>query len=171
MFKQIKSFCYIKSIKESKNIKSKLLKYIEDMPGQSYGQVTRTDWDLPKDYVKPYVKYFVNILKPYMKPVTKKMYAKNWVIHNMWYQQYYKNSHHEWHTHPWVQFSSVYYVELPDERYATQFKNPVNNEIFQLNVKEGDLLIFPSALIHRSPKIKSNKRKTIISFNSSFTQK
>ena len=170
MFKEIKNFCYLKHIKESKIIKNKLLKYMEDMPLNTYEEVSKTDWGLSSDYKRPYVKYFINILKPYMEKIVKKLNTKNWLMHNMWFQQYNKNSHHTWHTHPAVQFSSVYYLELPDTNVSTEFKDIVNNNIFKVDVKEGDLLVFPSSLLHRSPKNKSNKRKSVISFNSSFLQ-
>tara|TARA_R100000687_G_scaffold77094_1_gene69391 strand:- start:719 stop:1231 length:513 start_codon:yes stop_codon:yes gene_type:complete len=170
MFKEIKNFCYLKHIKESKIIKNKLLKYMEDMPLNTYEEVSKTDWGLSSDYKRPYVKYFINILKPYMQKIVKKLNTKNWLMHNMWFQQYNKNSHHTWHTHPSVQFSSVYYLELPDTNVSTEFKDIVNNNIFKVDVKEGDLLVFPSSLLHRSPKNKSNKRKSVISFNSSFLQ-
>lgn len=169
-FKEIKNFCYLKHIKESKIIKNKLLKYMEDMPLNTYEEVSKTDWGLSSDYKRPYVKYFINILKPYMQKIVKKLNTKNWLMHNMWFQQYNKNSHHTWHTHPSVQFSSVYYLELPDTNVSTEFKDIVNNNIFKVDVKEGDLLVFPSSLLHRSPKNKSNKRKSVISFNSSFLQ-
>ena len=140
------------------------------MPLNTYEEVSKTDWGLSSDYKRPYVKYFINILKPYMQKIVKKLNTKNWLMHNMWFQQYNKNSHHTWHTHPSVQFSSVYYLELPDTNVSTEFKDIVNNNIFKVDVKEGDLLVFPSSLLHRSPKNKSNKRKSVISFNSSFLQ-
>jgi ectoine hydroxylase-related dioxygenase (phytanoyl-CoA dioxygenase family) len=85
------------------------------------------------------------------------------VIDNMWFQQYKKNDKHSWHTHGLSNFSNVYFVELPLKSLATEILN-VNN----LNLKEGDLLTFPSHLYHRSPINKTNKRKTIISFNCDF---
>tara|TARA_Y100000114_G_scaffold92642_1_gene86102 strand:- start:1678 stop:2187 length:510 start_codon:yes stop_codon:yes gene_type:complete len=169
MFKEIKSFYFLKHVKESKNIKHKLLKYINDSPKVSYEKVSKTDWDSCSDSNRPYVKYFIKILKPYMYSIVKKLNTKSWAMHNMWFQQYEKSSYHTWHTHPSVQFSCVYYLELPNINLATEFKD-VKNKIFKINVKEGDLLVFPSSVLHRSPKNKSNKRKTVISFNSSFLQ-
>ena len=49
---------------------------------------------------------------------------------------------------------------MPDKKEATEFLNYGTVE-----VEEGDLLFFPTFLVHRSPVIKSNKRKTIISCN------
>ena len=171
MFKEIKSYYFLKNIKESKKIKNKLLDLLEEMPSSKYGGVTKTDWALPKNFNRPYVKYFADIIRPYMNTITKKLKLDNWVIHNMWFQQYEKNSYHKWHTHASVQFSSVYYLELPNKKTSTQFKNIVDNNVFSIDVEEGDLLLFPSCLLHRSPKNKSKKRKSIIAFNSSFIGK
>ena len=57
----------------------------------------------------------------------------------------------------------VYYVELPEMSESTEFLN-----YGQFNVKEGDIIFFPSFLVHRSPKIISNQRKTIIATNFEF---
>ena len=43
-----------------------------------------------------------------------------------------------------------------------------NKKIPNLYVKEGDLLTFPSIFPHRSTINNTNKRKTIISFNTNF---
>jgi hypothetical protein len=38
----------------------------------------------------------------------------------------------------------------------------------EINVKEGDIVIFPSIAIHRAPVVKNDLTKTIISFNIEF---
>jgi uncharacterized RmlC-like cupin family protein len=56
---------------------------------------------------------------------------------------------------------------MPDDCPQTEIINPYNQkEIIKVDVKEGDILTFPSFVIHRAPVNKSNKTKTIISFNS-----
>ena len=70
-------------------------------------------------------------------------------------------------THPNTQFTNIYYLELPDSLYKTEVKD-INNNILEFDAKEGDILTIPSHLIHGS-KPNSNKRKTIISYNSSFS--
>ena len=85
----------------------------------------------------------------------------------MWFQQYEKNSFHEWHTHTQCQWSSVYYLEFPKGSPRTVFVNPINNtDTFDVDTEEGDIITFPSFIVHSAPKVESNKRKTIISFNS-----
>ena len=58
-----------------------------------------------------------------------------------------------------------YLLELPDSRYCTDFIDSESNKRFQLSVCEGDVIIFPSYTIHRSPIIKSDIRKTTIAIN------
>ena len=38
----------------------------------------------------------------------------------------------------------------------------------QFDVREGDIIFFPTFLVHRSPEIISNQRKTIIATNLGF---
>jgi hypothetical protein len=65
----------------------------------------------------------------------------------------------------------VYYLDLPDHAPKTQLINPFNQEqIVMPDIKEGDILVFPSYVIHRAPKIKENINKTIISFNCNFSK-
>jgi len=83
----------------------------------------------------------------------------------IWYQQYNKLHYHSWHHHGNSRWSIVYYVELADDSPGTQFKDCITSKYISPNVKEGDLLIFPSWMLHRSPPNLSQKRKTIISCN------
>ena len=60
----------------------------------------------------------------------------------------------------------LHYLELPEGTPKTQIINPYNQkDIIEVDVKEGDLLTFPSYVLHKAPKNNSDKRKTIISFN------
>jgi uncharacterized RmlC-like cupin family protein len=90
-------------------------------------------------------------------------------MQELWFQQYYKNSQHGWHTHS-SNFTSVYYLELENDAPKTKIVNAFNQkEIIELNVVEGDIVIFPSFVIHQGPKNISNNRKTIISYNTNAT--
>ena len=85
-------------------------------------------------------------------------------IHNIWFQQYKKSNIHPWHVHS-GQFVGVYYVELPDDCPKTELVCPWDNKVISVDVKEGDILIFPSMIIHRAPEVINDSRKTIISWN------
>lgn len=172
IIKKIDSFYIINTIKEHNKIKKKLLKLIEKIPTtgiQSKKEsVYHSDWNLPKDYKRDYLDFFYNIVKPYMCDIMKFLYCSHFKIHNAWFQQYIKNDKHDWHNHAGVNFSNIYYLEMPNQYMKTEFYNILTKKITTFNLKEGDLLTFPAYMVHRSKKIKSLHRKTIISFNSDF---
>jgi|TARA_B100000424_G_C22660084_1_gene363216 hypothetical protein len=162
-------FYVITKVKEHKNVKKNLLKLINDMPSSYISGISKTDWHLSKETPRPYLDYFYKIISPYMNKMAIKMKCKDWVISNGWFQQYNKTDEHPWHNHGYSNFSNVYYIELPEKSIKTEFYDIVNNKVINtMKVKEGDMITFPSSLIHRSPKNLSSKRKSIISFNSNF---
>ena len=162
-----KNMILITKIKNSKKINKNLLKLINKMENkfsEIICVVSNSDWSLPKNYKREYLNYFIEVIKPYMDEIALKLYSKDWNIHNFWFQQYLKSDYHHWHTHGASNFTNVYFVEIPDKSLITEiYKHK------KLNIEEGDLLTFPAYFYHRSPINKLNKRKTIISFNSSFS--
>tara|TARA_R110000744_G_scaffold165585_1_gene282738 strand:- start:771 stop:1289 length:519 start_codon:yes stop_codon:yes gene_type:complete len=156
---------FISKIKNHNKIKNKLLGLINKSPsGQInsfFEKTNKTDYDIKmKD--KPYVKELVSHIRPIMNDLAKQFKAKHWEIHHMWCQSYLKGDYHKWHTHPLSHFAHIYYLELPTNKMATEFKD---GEV--VKVKEGDVISFPAFLFHRSKPNISNKRKTAVSFNSS----
>lgn len=126
--------------------------------------VHATDWSKAKDFNRDWVKYFLPLLKPYLAQLAYGSGYSSYAIDELWYQQYYQNQTHGWHTHG-SNFTGVYYIEL-DDGPKTQLVDPFNqDELLPIECKEGSLIIFPSYTIHRGPKIYNNNRKTIISFN------
>ena len=88
-------------------------------------------------------------------------------IYNIWFQQYNEGSTHGWHIHTQCQWSNVYYLDMPEGSPQTQLINPWNQtEVITMDVKEGDVLTFPSFVIHRAPVNENTTTKTIVSFNS-----
>lgn len=169
-FYTIDSFYAIISIKEHSEIKQPLLNLIEDMPQSSLldeGQdVSKTDWNIPGDFKREYLEYFYDHIKKYMQQFANSLLAKKWNILNGWFQQYSDNSYHNWHTHTTVNYSCVYYLELPDSNMKTEFYDNVNNKVIEtVDIKEGDLIIFPAHILHRSKRNITDKRKTVIAFN------
>ena len=100
--------------------------------------------------------------------VFRKQYCvKSSRITNLWFQQYLNNDIHDWHVHANSNLSFIYFLELPDSKYATEFFDYEKRQVFKPNISEGDIAVFPSHIIHRSPQLKGNSRKTIISWNMS----
>ena len=58
--------------------------------------------------------------------------------------------------------SEIKPIRLFMERYI----NPIKDKVTNMKVKEGDLLAMPAYVWHRSPPNVSDKRKTVIVFNS-----
>tara|TARA_B100000131_G_scaffold140024_1_gene136282 strand:+ start:168 stop:692 length:525 start_codon:yes stop_codon:yes gene_type:complete len=150
-------------------IKSKLLDIIENYePVKEYPDtISKTDfYDSGK---REYWNILNEGLEPLWKEISNKYWVKEWYS-KLWFQQYCNNDFHGWHLHSEASVSMSYLLELPDPRYSTEFVDNKNNKRFQLNVCEGDVIIFPSYTIHRAPIIKSDIRKTTIAINLNFKE-
>jgi cupin superfamily acireductone dioxygenase involved in methionine salvage len=160
------------NFKAHSKLKSKVLGAIEQIapitisaPGH---QIYKTDWNYPNQTVRPYVEIIHNDVSAELNIVFKDFGFDRYNVHNIWFQQYQLTDTHGWHTHTDCHYTCIYYVELPDGAPSTQFLDPLDNTtIFKIDIKEGDILIIPSMIKHRSPPVEHNVRKTIISFNAS----
>lgn len=128
--------------------------------------ITKSDWELEDNCCCEYK----GLLKaPMLLHCLEQMQQLGYtsiVFHNFWFQQYEKDAIHNWHIHGEAQWTNVYYLELPEDAPKTEFIDPITREIKTFSVKEGDVLTFPSFIVHRAPTVTSDSRKTIISFNS-----
>lgn len=127
--------------------------------------IHKLDWHKNKDFERPWVKQFLPFLNTQILEMISSLGFENFNLTELWYQQYFKNGKHGWHVHG-GNYTGIYYLEMPKETPKTQIVNPSDmNDVIDLNVQEGDFIIFPSFVVHRAPQNKSHKRKTIISFN------
>jgi len=161
----------IQKIENHIDIKDKLLDLISNTPGEKWTNtnktdldynVTFTDWRVKGEH--DYKKYYLEQIYPYFEKFDFISSTKS-IIHNIWFHQYHKNDYHDWHIHGACQFASIYYLELPNKKYSTEFYDYNNKKVKKFNVEEGDLIIFPSYTPHRAIKVLDNNRKTIISAN------
>ena len=126
--------------------------------------ITKTDWNFSKKN-REWVSYIQEPLMSEVFEIYNNMGYSGFQVNEIWFQQYLKESEHGWHIHS-SNFTNVYYLELPEGTPKTQIINPYNQkDIIEVDVKEGDLLVFPSYVLHKAPKNNSDKRKTIISYN------
>jgi hypothetical protein len=159
----------ITKIKEHRDIKKMILEEINNTQQNSFEKITSTDWMTPSNIERTYfTKYIKKIIDKYYVQIAKKLKLYNFniaklIIHNWWFQIYNKHSSHDWHTHRSCHFTNVYFLELQKNHLVTQIKGHK-----KLNIKEGDLITFPAYWLHRSPINDTNKRKIIISFNTSY---
>lgn len=140
-----------------------------NLPAYSSGDViSNTDYfsreeDVNRLYspiVNQVVIKIVNALQKILNPPSVSIYPGN-----IWFQQYQKNDHHLWHIHSGY-YSSIYYVELPEDTPKTCFR--ILDKEIEFDVYEGCVLSFPAIAVHQSKPNQSEERKTIISFNTKF---
>jgi len=171
---QINSLCVISKFKEHQQFKNDLLNLISNAEAKEVyhangiDSISRSDWEIDPSIRREYVHAFIPIIQNHMKEVfdfINQEYKHEHLYNSsiFWFQQYLKNDSHEWHNHlcPWA---NVYYLELPKDGPKTLFKDLFGN-VVEPDVEEGDVITFPGLINHCSPPNKSDKRKTIISFN------
>ena len=169
---QLNTLGFIQKIKEHEEFKKYMLDYINERNSdtiESYGHVSYTDWNHNTNVNRQYVTKIGKILQPYLNNVAKKLKATEVIVSNIWFQHYEKDSGHNWHYHTESNWSAIYYIDLPDIVLKTQLFDLHENKILSnTNIEEGDLFIFPSTILHRSPVNRTNNTKTVISFNLNF---
>lgn len=155
------------------DIRDAVLAGIDAMPtvdftvtGRSW--ISKCDWTVARDHDRPYRQHLDPALGVYFDQLIAHAGYQLLMVHNLWFQQYTTGSEHNWHVHRDCQFTSVYYLELPDSAPRTEYKDPYTGLIGDIQVQEGDIITFPSFMIHRAPKNTDLQRKTIISWNSDF---
>ncbi|MDC1143408.1 putative 2OG-Fe(II) oxygenase [Candidatus Pelagibacter sp.] len=129
--------------------------------------VSKCDFDWSKDTDRPYFKKLINDLSEHLKKLFIHLGFGALEIKNLWFQRYITNDIHDWHVHGDCQWTGVYYLELPkDDSLKTQVIQPYDQRSkIDMDVKEGDIILFPSHCLHRAPRNNTTKRKIIISFN------
>lgn len=157
---------HIFKVKDHNYYKPLLLEAIQKMVSDNNIQLNEKgyyyDFNIPQA-PRTYKELMDLLLYPYISELGE-IYGLSYVKSTQyWFQQYLQSSDFGWHQHD-SHWACVYYLELPEMLEATEFLN-----YGQFNVEEGDVIFFPTFLVHRSPTIKSNLRKTIIATNVSFT--
>jgi len=131
-------------------------------------EINKLDWSQNLEYSREWIKYVKPRLEEHFNTCANDLNYKECEVRGMWYQQYVKNNVHGWHTHG-ENYTGVYYLDLPKNAPKTELIDQYNiHKKITIEAKEGDIVIFPSFIIHRSPKMTNDTKKTIISFNLQF---
>lgn len=163
------------SVKNYSNLNSIILQHIDQYNLKTLGNekfsITKGDYAL--SHKKTYWPIFMKYIKNYLDEFTTDFFSgydrenTNLKIIHYWFQQYKDEDSHPFHIHTNSDYSMVYFVELQEKSHSTVFIDHDKKQV-QLDVKEGDLLLFPSLVFHSSPKNNSLTGKTILSANLNF---
>tara|TARA_B100001939_G_C16858748_1_gene580823 strand:+ start:505 stop:1083 length:579 start_codon:yes stop_codon:yes gene_type:complete len=167
----LRDYIYHSEIKDHLKVKNFILNQIEKNNKESLevtnsyftDSIDKLDWNESKDSERPWVKFFLPSFTNAVNEFLKNSLYCGIQLKEIWYQQYLNNGTHGWHIHG-HHYTGVYYLEFPNKSSKTELIFPFNNKSQTINVSEGDIIIFPSHIIHRGLPNQS-KRKTIISFN------
>ena len=121
-----------------------------------------------------YSGYVYDILRPSISTITRTYFNCNppMMPPDMWTQKYCNKSEHPIHNHGNGGISFILYLKFnPSVHKATRFYSPFNDfltgEIMSYvpEVEEGDLVAFPSMLMHSSQYQTTDEERMILSFN------
>jgi len=144
--------------------RQKQVEHLVHPPGDS--DITRCDWESSRsDGNREWFNIIKDDLMDHMTTWCSSLGYDTFKCSTIWFQQYATKSKHSWHIHG-EHMTSVYYLDFPKDSSKTEWINPIDITVHQFDVEEGDIITFPSWIIHRAPENKSNDIKTIISWNS-----
>jgi len=132
---------------------------------ESGNTIYNTDYHLANSKIPSFYKdTAVSTISSSLEMLSKK-YNLRIEVTKLWYQQYKKGDFHAAHNHGGTNFSSVLYVELPENTQTSFYFDYEQTQEYKLDVKEGDYIIFPSSIVHESKPLELDETKTIISYN------
>jgi len=175
MFKLYDNVLFKYSLPDHLKIKDKILGHLTN--GNSIVDsitklgISKTDYYIPYKEKSEYFKILENSLQKHLHPLlAKKFECVEFSVQRAWYQQYTNNDAHSWHYHGECNMIGIYFLELPDNNFKTQFKDMFRKKLIDYEAKEGDIVFTNALVLHQSPPLKSNQRKTVISLNYNITE-
>jgi hypothetical protein len=161
----------IKPFKYHEEVKNSLLEFLDKAEYRSpeheasETHITKADWFKASDMSREWVKFIAPKLVEEIQAMYRELGFDMLKISEIWFQQYLQGSEHGWHTHS-GNWTNVYYLEFPEGSPKTTLIDPFDKKtIIEVDVKEGDLLVFPAFVMHKAPINESGNRKTILSYN------
>lgn len=172
---ELKSLALLDKFQSHNSLKENLLSLIENSKSEKLyiddgienDNIQNLDWSYHNDFNRPWIKLLLPSLKDHFQKCVNILHYESFQLNAVWFQQYYKNGIHNWHSHG-DNYTGVYYLEMNKENPRTELIEPATDKKITLDCKEGDIIIFPAFMIHRAPINTSDKRKTIVSFNFNF---
>ena len=147
------------------------------------GQV-KQEFQLSNNFInKHLIRFINNSVKTYIKKSSNRN-VKKISLKNLWIVRQFKNEYNPIHFHS-GDISGVGYLNIPknitqgNKKLKTNgtidfihgSKSFLNNSIFNLNPKVGDLILFPNYLMHTAYPFKRDGERRSFSFNLSIDKK
>ena len=158
----------------SSKFKEEVLNQLECSPLKKKNRV-QTDYMEERENRPPYKEFISDCIEDKLNDFCQDIQISrhNLVIDDMWYETAKKYDNHAVHNHKAYGYSACWYVDFDStEHTSTIFYSPFNNFIngdlmnYQpSNVMEGDLILFPSTIMHETSCNESSKDRTVVSFN------
>ncbi len=117
-----------------------------------------------------YASKFFEIISPALDEFNG-IYPNKFTISNCWAQKYSRGCLHPLHNHGALGYSAIFYASLESDHQPTSFFAPyldfIEGDVIEYvpQVSEGDIVFFPSALMHQCNVVQSDLPRVIISFN------
>lgn len=125
-----------------------------------YQNMSHSDYKTgKKNYVPPYKNMVDKAVKPCLQHYAEMWGCTEFQVKMYWFAQYYNEADFSWHTHEGCNMSAIYFLETPSKHQITEF---FGFDTSPLQLVEGDVIVFPAMLPHRSPPINNKDRKTVI---------
>lgn len=160
-------------LKYHSQIKNNLINLINNQKAESVqtkdnhfdDNISLTDWSTGGDFNLPWKKYFLPYFEETLIEMAKKLGFDKLKLIHLWFQKYDQGGYHNWHIHGY-NYSGVYYLNLPKGSSTTKLLDSYDlKSITDINAEEGDIIFFPSHVIHKGDKQTIDKTKIIISWN------
>jgi hypothetical protein len=172
---KLNSVCLISKFKKHLFYRDALLhlfekekEYSVDVDNYYTDKISKLDWSKSKNFNREWIKLIKKDLIDHFNNCANFLGYQKAILKDLWFQQYKKGDTHGWHVHG-ENYTGVYYVEYDKTCGNTQLIDPFDQDkLINLHTKEGDIVFFPSTVIHRANIQENNSIKTIISFNINF---
>jgi hypothetical protein len=133
--------------------KNDMIMHIEDVKASNdctFANMTYSDYKITANQRPAYW----DLVEAFVQPALDN-YAKEWNcteirIRTMWFAEYRTGANFNWHTHEGCNLSAVVQLHGSD-KYSTEILGS------DVNIKAGDVCVFPSMQPHRGPKVEGHK--------------
>ena len=151
--------------------KDRLLALVDlDNPSFAYPDVI-TDYHANSEKGVPYLAEFCNIVQDELKLLLEKSKGSAINMNFLWAQRYKKSNYMIAHTHGPIGYSATLYTEFDKSCHPSiRFISPIHDaegglQFYEPDIDEGDLIAFPSFLMHDVRHSTTDKSRTIFAFN------